>query len=108
SLRGTAQTVSPIRQQLKASKDIELDCRVGLHVGVVTVGAMGKGINTALGDAVNIAFRIESLTRPLNVGILVSKAFADGWTGGGGDIFTPLGAHEVKGHPDKIEVCSVK
>ena len=54
---------SPARQSLRAHHNLSLDCRIGLHVGEVAIGAMGKGINTAVGDAVNIAFRIESLTR---------------------------------------------
>ena len=107
SLRGDVLTPSPIRQMLKETKNIELDCRVGLHLGSVALGAMGKGINTALGDAVNIAFRIESLTRPLNVGILASRAFVDGWASTN-EVFHPLGSHEVRGHPEKIEVYSVK
>src|SRR5262249_28853401 len=98
---------SPTRLMLKAQKNISLDCRVGLHVGDVAMGALGKGINTAVGDAVNLVFRIESLTRQLDCGVLASAAFVMGWPDGR-DQFEPRGSHEVKGHPDKAEVFSLK
>ena len=98
---------SPARLALKAQKGISLDCRIGLHVGEAAMGAMGKGINTAVGDAVNLAFRIESLTRALDVGVLASAAFVGDWPEGRA-LFEPRGSHEVKGHPDKIEVFSLK
>lgn len=98
---------SPARLMLKAQKNISLDCRVGLHVGDAAMGAMGKGINTAVGDAVNLVFRIESLTRALDAGVLASAAFVIDWEEGR-DLFDPRGSHEVKGHPDKVEVFSLK
>ena len=108
SLRSTeCSATSPTRLMLKAQKNISLDCRVGLHVGDAAMGAMGKGINTAVGDAVNIAFRIESLTRQLDAGVLASAAFVLDWPPGR-ELFEPRGSHEVKGHPDKVEVFSLK
>lgn len=68
---------------------------------------MGKGINTALGDAVNIAFRIEGLTRKLDEPILASTAFLKGWEHGH-DLFQSAGSHAVKGHPEMIEVFALR
>ena len=102
-----SSSTSSTRLMLKAQKNISLDCRVGLHVGDAAMGAMGKGINTAVGDAVNLVFRIESLTRQLDAGVLASAAFVVDWLPGR-DLFEPRGSHEVKGHPDKIEVFSLK
>lgn len=96
---------TPVRKLLKEQKGIILDCRVGLHVGNIAIGAMGKGINTALGDAVNLTFRIESLTRQAGKPILVSKAFLEGWTEGK-FYFESCGEFEVRGYADKIEVFS--
>ncbi len=108
TLRSSEESsTSPTRLMLKTQKNISIDCRVGLHVGNAAMGAMGKGINTAVGDAVNIVFRIESLTRQLNTGVLASAAFVLDWLPGR-DLFEPRGSHEVKGHPDKIEVFSLK
>jgi adenylate cyclase len=68
---------------------------------------MGRGINTALGDAVNVAFSIESLTRALGRPILSSVAFLDGWEHGR-DMFESCGAQPIKGHVEALEVFAVK
>lgn len=94
---------SPTRQLLRSEHDITLDCRVGIHVGTVAVGQMGKGITTALGDAVNIVFRIEALTRAVSQPILVSAAFAAGWQPQA-RAFRSCGSHMVKGAAHPIEV----
>jgi adenylate cyclase len=94
---------SPTRILLKARHDIALDCRIGLHVGTVALGPMGKGISTALGDAVNFVFRIETLTRAVDQPVLVSAAFVEGWEQGGRG-FQSCGRHQVKGIAEPIEV----
>jgi adenylate cyclase len=94
---------SPTRQLLKSERDITLDCRIGIHIGTVAVGQIGKGITTALGDAVNIVFRIEALTRTVSQPILVSAAFASGWRPDAG-AFRSCGLHMVKGAAEPIEV----
>ncbi|WP_287139912.1 adenylate/guanylate cyclase domain-containing protein [Mesorhizobium sp.] len=98
---------SPTRVLVREQQDIVLDCRIGLHVGEVAIGAMGKGINTALGDAVNLAFRIEGLTRKLDKPLLVSAQFVEHWPEGR-HYFESCGYHEVKGRAEMIEVFSLK
>lgn len=98
-----ANATSPTRVLVKQIYDVTLDCRIGLHVGEVTMGTMGKGITTALGDAVNVAFRIESLTRVVDCPVLASRAFLSDWAQGEGD-FEPRGFHAVKGLDAPIEV----
>jgi adenylate cyclase len=98
---------SPTRTHLKQLKNIVLDCRIGLHVGEVAIGAMGKGVNTALGDAVNIAFRVEGLTRLVDKPALVSAAFLEGWDEGRA-YFESCGFHEIKGQAERIEVFALK
>ena len=71
------------------------------------MGAMGKGISTALGDAVNIAFGIESLTRVVDRPALVSAAFLDGWDQGRRH-FESCGYHKVKGRSELIEVFALR
>ena len=60
-------------------------------------------MNTAVGEAVNITFRIESLTRKLEQPVLASAAFINGLPEAG-SIFQPAGTHMVKGQPDPVEV----
>lgn len=100
-------SASPTRVLLRQTRNIVLDCRIGLHVGEVAIGAMGKGVNTALGDAVNIAFRIEALTRTLESPALVSAAFLDGWEEGR-PWFESCGVHEIRGLSQPIEVFALR
>jgi adenylate cyclase len=102
-----AMPTSPTRVLLRSRHGIGLDCRVGIHLGEAAVGAMGRGINTALGDAVNVAFRIEALTRAVDQAILVSAAFVDGWPEQH-HRFACCGRHAIKGHADQIEVFAVR
>jgi class 3 adenylate cyclase len=67
---------------------------------------MGRGVNTAVGEAVNVAFRIESLTRKLQVPVLVSSSFMEGWEEGL-QHYKNVGVHMVKGQPEPVEVYAL-
>ncbi len=82
-----------------------IQCGIALHIGEVLYGNVG-GANrldfTVIGRAVNLASRIESLTRDLARPILVSDAFA---AAHGGD-FEDLGRFELKGIADARTVLA--
>ena len=73
-----------------------IECGIALHVGDVLYGNVG-GANrldfTVIGRAVNLASRIESLTRDLGRPVLVSDAFAAAHSGE----FEDLGSFALKG-----------
>lgn len=97
---------SPVRRRMKTEMNLEVHCHVGINIGDVALGSMGRGVNTAVGEAVNVAFRIESLTRQLKVPVLVSAAFMDGWNEAVSH-FKNVGVHPVKGQPDPVEVFAL-
>jgi adenylate cyclase len=97
---------SPKRKWLKENMNLEVFCHIGLHIGDVALGAMGRGMTTAVGEAVNVTFRIESLTRKLQVPVLAGAPFLEGWAEGL-SLFQNAGIHPVKGQPDPVEVYSL-
>jgi adenylate cyclase len=80
-----------------------IDCGVALHFGDVLYGNVGSENRldfTVIGPAVNLAARIEGLTRQLDEDVLASAAFA---TIHGG-AFEMLGEFDLKGIAEKRAV----
>jgi adenylate cyclase len=77
---------------------------IGINFGSVTVGNIGSSERhnySAIGDAVNVAARLEGLTKELGRKILITEAVVSRI--GEGFKFDPLGSHQVKGHsPVKV------
>ena len=79
-----------------ASSAPVIECGIALHIGDVLYGNVGGAHRldfTVIGRAVNLASRIESLTRDLARPVLVSDAFAAAH----GGAFEDLGTFELKG-----------
>jgi class 3 adenylate cyclase len=98
--------ISPYREQIKSAWGIDLDVRVGINTGLVVVGAVGSDLRmeyTALGDAINLAARMEHTAEPGTVQIAqdtykhISKLFR----------FESLGGIEVKGKRDPVQAYRV-
>ncbi len=76
---------------------------LALHVGDVSygnIGGMGRLDFTAIGPAVNLAARLESLTGKLGHPLLVSRELAAHLAAA----VEPVGAHELKGIAGAVEV----
>ena len=66
--------------QLKFPEGIKLDIGIGIHYGDVIVGQIGsadKTNYTVIGDTVNLASRLEGLTKLYGAKIIISQAVRD-------------------------------
>jgi adenylate cyclase len=82
-----------------------LNYGIGVHVGDVMYGNIGSRTRldfTVIGPAVNMASRLEALTKQLGRTVLLSRAFAD-LVGDNFDL-ERVGEHAVRGFNDPIEL----
>lgn len=85
---------------------VGLSSGVALNQGLVAHGGMEAGAFTLLGEAVNITFRLEGLTRQLETDCVVSDAFAKDWPEGE-QYFESAGLHDIKGHSKQVAVHKI-
>lgn len=82
---------------------------VGLHSGSVVVGTMGGGSKldfTLIGDAVNVAARVEALTRQTGDTILITEATKDLLRGRTAAL-SSRGTEIVRGRSEPVSIYAV-
>ena len=87
----------------------ELRHGIGVHLGDVmygNIGSKGRLDFTVIGPAVNVASRLETLTKDLKRPVLLSRAFAD--FAGCDDQLESLGSFPLRGLKEPIEVFALR
>jgi adenylate cyclase len=99
-----ADTLQAFKRELGENAG-DFDVGIGLHSGPAVVGLIGSEKRreyTAIGDTVNLASRIEGLTKDAKRRILVSRETmeqcADSFD------FVPAGSYKVKGRAQAVEL----
>ena len=104
ALRAGLEIVEAIGKYLpevEARWGTPIDARVGINTGLVVVGEVGSDLRveyTALGDAINVAARMEQTAQPGTVRVADQTRSLVG----GMFEFEPLGAVDVKGHSEQV------
>jgi class 3 adenylate cyclase/hemoglobin-like flavoprotein len=107
ALEGIAR-VKMLSQVTKKQFGVELSLRVGIHFGVAVVGEMGHPMHmqqTAIGDAVNIAQRLESTAKDVGADLLVSKDLLE--QSNGQLLAGQSGLRQLKGRGEPTEFVEV-
>ena len=107
ALEGVAR-VSLLSDVTKRQFGVELKLRAGIHYGVAVVGEMGHPMymqRTAIGDAVNIAQRLESTAKEVGANIIVSSELFD--QSNGQLVAGQRGMRQLKGRGEPSEFVEV-
>ena len=91
----------------EASHGLKLQLAIGVNSGEAVVGNIGSETRmeyTAIGDVVNVAARLESIARPMQ--ILVSEQTRQA---AGADFdYLPLGTRALSGRSEPVQLFEVK
>lgn len=104
------EKVKPLNDRWAAAGLRPFENGIGLHLGEVIQGPIGAEHRkdfTVIGDAVNIAARLEGLTRKTNETILVSEALFERLSERVQRTCEPLGSFQLKGRSHPVQVWGV-
>jgi adenylate cyclase len=99
SARAMLEYVAELNVQFRVEGVAPMDIGIGLHAGEAVVGHVGSSTRhdyTAIGDVINVASRLESLTKEAGYRVVVSRVVAERL--GAGDGLAFLGPMAIKGH----------
>ncbi|MBX9455580.1 MAG: adenylate/guanylate cyclase domain-containing protein [Rhizobium sp.] len=109
AIREGRKAMAALNAKSAADGHPQLGYGVGVHLGDVMYGNIGSRRRldfTVIGPAVNVASRLESLTKDTGQPVLLSRAFVE-HAGCEADV-DHLGAHILKGLAEPVEVAALR
>ncbi len=107
--RQLARSVYAWNRERLAQGKTELRIGIGINYGEATLGNVGSARryeHTVVGEAVNLASRIEAMTRALQHAVLIAGSVVAAARQEGGESslagFQDLGGHAIRGHPEAV------
>ncbi|MFZ9596268.1 MAG: CHASE2 domain-containing protein [Bdellovibrionia bacterium] len=108
-----AQALAQNRERYKTQYGIEVNIGIGINSGVVNVGNMGSDQNfeyTVIGDHVNLASRVEGITKEYGVEIMTTRNTLDLIRASSAELpsHRVLDDVKVKGKKTSVELIELK
>jgi adenylate cyclase len=106
--REIARSLDALSQRLAEDLDAPLQVGIGIHAGPAIIGQMGYGAAvylTAVGDTVNVASRLQELTKQYDCQMVISEQVVRR-TGMDGSLF-PRHQVMVRNHTDPLVIYTI-
>ena len=103
-----SKKIKGLSDELYQEFSVELKCGMGIHTGQSIVGMMGYGeaiSRTAIGDNVNVASRLEQMTKTYNSELIISKLVAEKAALDSSKFSQE--SVEVRGRNEKLDIVSI-
>lgn len=104
------KAVAKYNQGRRIAGYVPIAIGIGIHRGDLILGTIGEDERmqtTVISDAVNVASRLEGLTKTYRVGLLVSSAVVEGLKPDHGFKLRNLGGVKAKGKTQSVEIYEV-